>query len=374
MAEVLTGTFWRIAAAFLVVAAPMLIQADDPTSLYTGSTSVFIPYSNAAHNHELHESPKIHVGFDNKNSYHAFTMDTGSVGIIASADIFQPAPGAINLGPGRQIYTSTGIIEEGTWWTSTQKIYDHKGNLLAITQAPVLQVTHVSCTENARSCRPRPHPRGIAMMGMGFARESKQQEHGTPAYNPFLNVQAIRFQGALQTLPADWCNGYIVTPRGIELGLTATNTRNAGFVKLQRAPQFSTASLQEWLPAPMTLNINGISGDGHVLMDTGVDTAYMTPPPGAQLGALIKCPKSNLVQCAPPGNVITIYLPNQANPVASYTFTTGYGDYPMAPSSVHVVHGPKIFLNTSRHWLKGMNLIYDNTHGYVGYQNNRGQE
>jgi hypothetical protein len=82
-------------------------------SPYHGTTSVFVPYANSQSNPDLVKSPKINLGFNGSGHHVPFVMDTGSVGIIASPDHFTPAPGAQNLGPGRQYYSSSGIIEEG---------------------------------------------------------------------------------------------------------------------------------------------------------------------------------------------------------------------------------------------------------------------
>jgi len=315
----------------------------------------------------LDKSPTVRISFNGSDHHVPFIMDTGSVGIVASADIFQPAPGAKKLGKGKQIYTSSGIIEEGTWWSATQNIYDADGNLLATSDVPVLQVTKIKCTRDARDCSKNDNPTGIAVMGVGFARESKTQPRGTPAYNAFLNLQSVLQNGILKPLPNDWVNGYVVTPTGVDLGLTSTNTANAGWVKLLPAPQYSTPTLPEWMSAPMTIDTNGVSGDGNILMDTGVTAGFLTPPLNANLGPLVTCPGSTHVECVPSGNVIGVYLPDQSNPVAFYTFTVGESGNLMRPDGVHVVSGSKVFFNTSRHVLGGINFIYDNSNGYSGY-------
>lgn len=336
------------------------LQAND---LYSGKESVFIPYSNSEENPHLERSPKIKMGFNGSSHHISFVMDTGSIGIIASADIFQPAPDAINLGPGSQYYSSSGIIEEGTWWSATQQFYNREGRLIATSNVPVLQVTSVRCAENARHCREKDHPRGITMLGIGFARKSKQQPRGTSQYNAFLNIQSIHKNGKIENLPQNWCNGYVVTSKGIHLGLNSENTAKAGFVKLE-------TSGNEWKAPSMEIIVNGSSGIGTILMDTGVATAFLSPPKNANLNHLVVCSKSSLVQCAPRGTVIEVYLPNQANRVAQYGFVVGQRDNPMHPEGVHVVKHSYVFFNTSRKVLNGFNYIYDHTNGYVGYQKN----
>ncbi len=335
---------------------------------YPGTTTVFIPYSNSKKNPNLEISPKINIGFNGNGNYTSFVMDTGSIGIIASSDIFTPAPNAKNLGPGSQFYSSSGIIEEGTWWSATQEIYDENGSLIATADVPVLQVTSVRCSKNARRCTPKRNPKGIAMMGIGFSRKSEIDPRGTPDYNIFLNLRTISQNGNLINIPSNYCNGYIVTPAGIYLGLTSENTKNAGFVKLlPKALRFSTKH-KEWQAAPMTLKINGIEGDGNVLMDTGVDTAYLTPPINAKMPKLIPCKRGSKAECLPDGNKIEVYLPNAINPVAYYSFIVGESNNFMQPRGVHIVRKHStVFFNTSRHILAGMNYIYDNTNGYVGY-------
>jgi hypothetical protein len=103
-------------------------------------------------------------------------------------------------------------------------------------------------------------------------------------------------------------------------------------------------------------------------MDTGVNTAYLSPPPAAPLGALGGCQEARSDRCAPPGTKVTVAVPNAANPIASYSFIVGEDGNPMQPGDVVVVHDPAPFLNTSRHFLSGMNFIYDAAGGYVGFQ------
>jgi hypothetical protein len=105
-----------------------------------------VPYANAATNPNLAASPSVNVGFNSSGRYTSFTMDTGSVGIFAT---------------------------KGTWWSSKENIYDASGRLVATADVPVLQVTSRACAPNGRACRPSKHPTGVALMGIGFAWESR---------------------------------------------------------------------------------------------------------------------------------------------------------------------------------------------------------
>ncbi len=360
-------TFFKRITVFLMLTTLLHATIEASDSPYKEGKSVFVSYANADGNTDLSNSPTIYISFNGSSQRVPFIMDTGSVGIVASSDIFTPAAGASNLGVGQQIYSSSGIIENGTWWSATQEIYDADGHLLAMSNVPVLQVTSVTCTNDARDCTPNNNPTGISVMGVGFARESDQQVRGTPNYNAFLNLTSVRLKHKLKKLPKTWCNGYVVTPTGVYLGLDSDNTANAGFVKLLPWTEYSTSELSEWMAAPMTINANGVSGNGNILMDTGVGDAFLTPPQGASLGTLVTCPSSNLVECIPNGDVIGVYLPDETNPVAFYTFTVGDSGNLMEPNGVHVVSGSNVFFNSSRHVLGGINFLYDNTNGYIGY-------
>lgn len=332
-----------------------------------GSTTVFVPYANAAKNQTLTRSPTINIGF-NGAKHTPYVMDTGSVGIVASPDKFTPTADAINLGPGRLYYSSSGVIEEGTWWSASVQIYDLDGNVLATANVPVLQVTSTRCAENARNCKIKTEPKGICMMGVGFARESNEQPRGTPNYNPFLNISQILQGKHLKKLPPDWSSGYVVTKEGVYLGLTPKNTSGAAFIKLDEWAEYSTKNYFEWKATPMTIHVNGVSGNGTILMDTGVDAAYLSPPKGANIGSLNFCTASTArAECAPHGTSIHVYLPDDKKPVVHYAFTIGEKNNPMQPNGVHIVKRDKIFLNSSRHVLSKMSIIYDNANGYMGY-------
>jgi hypothetical protein len=100
-------------------------------NMYGGTRTVFVPYANATSNASLNDSPSLNLGFNGSASSARFTMDTGSVGIVASPNFFTPAAGAQNLGPGHQIYSSSGVVENGTWYSSTEDIRDATGKVVA---------------------------------------------------------------------------------------------------------------------------------------------------------------------------------------------------------------------------------------------------
>ena len=361
-----------VTAFLLVVSIAASCPAHSQTwNLYDGDSSVDISYVSGG----LDASPNIGVGFDNSTNAYDFVMDTGSVGVLVSADHFTPAPDAKFLGFGQQIYTSSGVVDNGEWWTAKQNIYSD-GVLVATVEVPVLRVTSVSCLPTASNCTADQDPKNIGIIGIGFARESPTDAdpatHG-PDYNAFLNLTSVQLTtgGPLQPLPADWHSGYVVTATGVSLGLTADNTANAGFVKLLPAPLYSTPTHQEWMPTPMDITVNGTTGPGNLLIDTGVTDAYLVPPPGATFGPLFVCPLTvPPPRCAPDGTSIAVLVPGQGGGQAmAYNFQLGPGitpPSPMEPDDVIIALTGTSF-NTSRHVLSGLDYIYDAENGFVGY-------
>jgi hypothetical protein len=353
------------------VPAMMLLLAHtsraQDTKLYAGNASVYVPYYKGGDV----DSPKLRLGFDNNGATPvAFTMDTGSVGIIASPDHFQPTSANRLLGPGRQVYSSSGRIEIGNWYSATQQIYGSDGVVVATAEVPVLLVTEVQCTARARNCHERTAPRGIAMMGVGFGRNLSNPDRKTPDYNPLLNLTAVRLAPGpgLVPLPADWTNGYVVTSEGVHLGLSSANTANASFVKLKPADTAATGAQVEWRPPEMHIEVNGVAGDGTVLMDTGVGVGYLTAPAGSIPQPYAAC-ANDQPHCAPPDTQIKVSLPGATDAVISFSYRLD-SDNPMRPSEVVVVRQDdgKVFYNTSRRVLQGLDYIYDAKNGFVGYR------
>lgn len=336
-------------------------------NMYESGQSVFVGFYNASTNGSLAASPSVTLGLVGSTvaAPAAFTMDTGSTGIVVSPDNFSPGPGATSLGPGRLTYSSSGRHNNGTWWLTDVQIKDASGNVMATARVPVLQVTNISCETGARDCTATDHPTGVAMMGVGFGREADHQPQSTPDKNPLINLTQVMINGQLQAVPAGWANGYVVTSQGVRLGLTAADTAGAAFVKL-----LSSGIPLDWLPPPGAVTVNGHTGLGTSLVDTGIAGMFIHPVPGSGLTA------GNPV---PNGTVLGITLPGGAADFLSYSFTVEQwpdGDLhrntPATPLNVTVSSGAASFVNTGRHFLSSFDVIFDAGNGYVGYRRAEG--
>ncbi len=238
---------------------------------------------------------------------------------------------------------------------------------------------------NARAC----NPNTIAStapdthyFGIGFAGGAGQPQ-GTPDKNAFLNVTSISGSGLLPS------PGYILSTQGVQIGLTSSNTQGFALIKLEPllAPnltQWQTAPasadvLTDWQHARATITVNGRSGSGGILFDTGVTTGFLTPPigvtPKTGMGPVnpvnAECNGSNPPSCAVSGTTVRISFSNQINPVASLNYTVGANNgsqigNPVSPYAVSVEQNSAPFLNTTVRFLQAFNYIYDAANGFIG--------
>jgi hypothetical protein len=358
---------------------------------YSGP-SVFIPFVNATDvgNPLIYVSPQITVGFNSPNATNthpmfAVTMDTGSVGIIVGSSYFTPpAAGRSDpsyVGPGSETLTSSGIIFTGDWYKALVNLYSGT-TMVAQSTVPVMAVTHSACTQGARACDPNTiDPTGSAThyFGIGFAGGSGQPQ-GTPDKNAFLNVTNITGSGLLPS------PGYILSTQGVQIGLTSINTQGFALIKLEPllapdATQWQTAPasasvLTDWQHARATITVNGRSGSGGILFDTGVTTAFLTPPIGVTpmtgmgpTGA--ECNGSKPPSCAVSGTTVQVSLSNQTIPVASWNYTVGANNgsqsgNPVSPFAVSIELNSPPFLNATVRFLQAFNYLYDAANGFIG--------
>jgi hypothetical protein len=137
----------------------------------------------------------------------------------------------------------------GQWVVTPMTITGGNGTRMTTAPIPVLAVTRVECTPDARRCTPNEAPHRISMIGIGFGRRGDRQAQSGPDKNPFLNV--TNFNGDGPNVEP-WRRGYIVTRRGVHIGLTAANTQgDFSYVKLAPA-----AEGRGWASTPACISVN----------------------------------------------------------------------------------------------------------------------
>jgi hypothetical protein len=356
----------RHAAMLIASVVPGIVLAvvpaiADPLGRYEAyRDGVYLPYVNAPGPRDnLVAVPRLRISFGGRG--YGVVMDTGSTGIVVSADKIPRIDTLPSLGPGTLTYSSSGRVMMGQWVITPVTIAGGSGTSITTAPIPVLAVTRVECTQNARRCRPNAAPRGISMLGIGFARRHDHQPQSGPDKNPFLNVARISGGSAAPSMR----RGYIVTRRGVHVGLMAANTQGEfSYVKLARA-----TNDQDWAPTPACISVNDAkpAACGTLLMDTGVTTMYLTVPDG-QAPADIRTSNgrgSTFVT----GTKVAIAVPAEDSPQALYAFAVGDGVNPLAPAALVLVGRTRApFVNTSLGFLNGFDYLYDGDGGFVGFR------
>jgi hypothetical protein len=341
----------KIAAFLTTLAVALPAAAQSPPQAYQGLNAIAIPYANGAI--ALERVPQIWIRLAGSKP-ERFGMDTGSTGIVVSTEGYTPAKGDVSGGPGQLTYNSSGRVLHGTYWTTDVEIMQSQTEAAATARVQVLRVESISCQQKARDCQPNPHPTGVAFMGIGFDRDSAQGTQPTVERNPFVALTKIASGMPLKSVRP----GYIVSRDGIHLGMTPELTSAFAFVKLTPTGSTDASGRPVWGTPALTVTVDGVTGTGTCLMDTGINYMFLTPPNGSTLAH---------GKPAPNGTKIAIWLPGQKPPYASYAVTVGETANPMTPAKVEVVHDPAVFVNTGRMFLQGFDYLYDAVGGYVGY-------
>ncbi|TCT06206.1 hypothetical protein [Aquabacter spiritensis] len=341
------------AALLALLAGP---AAADPAPDLSGATkSVFLPYLNAPLSGEpITRPPALSVSFGGRVA--RAVMDTGSTGIVVSAKLIPNLAGLPKLGPGSLTYTSSGRIMQGDWVVTPVTIAGTNGASVTTRPLPVLAVRQVACLKTARNCRPRTDPTGIAMLGIGFARQGDRQAQSTPDRNPFLNLPDMGTAEA----PGAMRRGYVVSKSGVAIGLSAAAAKNFAFLKLARSTEFP-----DWaaLPACLSLGARTPPACGTALVDTGVTVMYLTLPDAQLQGQSAPGPDGKPTLAA--GKRLDIAF----GAAAAYGFALGDGTDPVAPERVILVPRPdRTFVNTGVRLLNRFDYLFDADGGYVGFR------
>jgi len=334
-----------VLAGLTALTTQSAIAQDAPPNYEGYREGRFLRYLNAQEG-PIAAVPRIGLAFGERTLN--AVLDSGSTGIVVAARYIPDFNSLQSIGEGRLTYSSSGRVMIGQWVITRVALVGRDGGRIETEPMPVLAVTRVECWENARHCTPHDDPSGIAMVGVGFAREGDHQSQSTPDKNPLLRIAGRTDERR---------RGYILSPEGVHIGLTPANTLgDFRYIKLQRA-----ADKPDWAPLPACIAINGQTPPacGSMLMDTGVSTMFITLPPAqtqGQTGSLA------------PGTEVSIDVGGPGAGFHLYRFTVG-GDSLLAPEGNHLrVADNRTFVNTSFHLLNGFDVLYDADGGYVGFR------
>jgi hypothetical protein len=332
-------------------------------------------------------------------------VDTGSTGIVIPSSYVGKSRPMPNPPPQNYIYyNSSGKAMCGRWVLTSVDI-SAGGTHVTIPEMPVLAVDYM--------CHPAPRDRcgcanriehlpDLGMFGVGFDRGEGM---GGPDENPFLRLPQM--EGS-EGKPPTMQRGYVITPNGITLGISASAVQNFTLIPLTLAPQ-TTPPLPDWQRRRQARGCATVVGRGiaepgnttcgEILMDTGVDRMYLsykvvanhvnllpsfTPSLQAAGNFLWYCSAPDHAgdrtsTCESPGIPpprVTVTWPDTGAP--KFTFRTAapqaFDWRGTAPVFVSVegeqlqdAH-ENIFVNTSRQLLQTADYLYDATCGQIGFR------
>lgn len=327
-------------------------RADDGPSYEDDRRGIFLPFLNAPRPGDvITKSPRLGLSFG--GAVRPVLVDTGSTGIVISASRI-PGNQALPGEPGRLTYSSSGRIMIGRWVRVPVTLWARNGESVTTQPIRVLAVDRIDCTARARTCTPAEAPAHVAMMGIGFGREDDSQTQSTPDTNPLLNADPPG-PGAVH-------RGYVLTRRGVHVGLTRANTHGRyRFVKLDPHPHVPG----DWLGVPACITVDGRdpAACGQALLDTGVTGMFLTLPLAQVMGSLRTGAADHAV--LRPGTRLSFRFGD----AAGYAITVGDRDAPLAPERIVLnTTRPQPFVNTGLHILNGYDVLYDADRGYYGFR------
>jgi len=336
--------------AGLIGLSPAAAAAERP-SYQNDRRGLFLSFLNAPRpGSAMTQSPRLGLSFGGEPR--PVLVDTGSTGIVVSAARIphvETLPGR----PGRLTYSSSGRIMIGRWVTVPVTLWGGDGASVPTLPIPVLAVERIDCTAKARNCTQEDAPGHVAMMGIGFGREDDSQAESTPDTNPLLHAEPPG-PGAVH-------RGYVVTRRGVHVGLTRANTRGRfRFVKLDPHPRVAG----DWLGVPVCITVNGRAPGtcGRALIDTGVTGMFLTLPPEQVAGSL------DGHGALLPGTRLSFRFGD----AAGYAIASGEANSPLAPGRIVLnTTRPLPFANTGLRLLNGFDVLYDAEGGFYAFRDLR---
>jgi subtilase-type serine protease len=370
---------------------PSIVQPNS-WPLYTSTESYLVPYASPLPDFgkqglALHLNIQVTVE-GNTTATLKPQLDTGSRGLWISRNQL-PADTKVSAVKGVIFYWSSGNQLVGTWTTAQVTFPDAiaagGAPATATATALVLIVDYSSCREgvwpNKTCTREDAQQRTYmdkagepmdAFMGIGFDRtgygDTPVNNKCNQNFNSFLNLDEMRL-GKMRA-------GYILTPDGVELGLTNTNITQHGprlFAYAQLAPtgwKQVDPSPPDWQVPMGYVSFGGTQyplGEG--VIDTGITNMLLTVPGFPTTGA--PPPPAN----STPFTVSLLGLPG----LVGFTFDVGDASEPLAPQGIawselqpgkYTEADSEAFLNTGIDPLNAFNLLYDATGGYAGLQLN----
>ncbi|KAH8691580.1 hypothetical protein BGW36DRAFT_388618 [Talaromyces proteolyticus] len=354
--------------------------------------SRFIPFYNDQTNiASFTDAPMLSISIDGK--VYDTPMDTGSTGLqISAADMVDYDPESASKYPvGWQFFTSSKKLNIGNWISKNVSFLGANMTasipVLAVNSSVICPWYNVSTgtnycptSANGTTATPTNMPSGTRYMGVGFGREYNAQPQGTPEKISLINIDSIDGErlkndcithrnGKEDILCLN--QGYIISKKGVTVGLTPENTEGFAFVKLSLNHSY-TNDPRDWTQTAGCISVNGAACEtSSLLLDTGVSQAYLTIPPSVPVKLISKPSKTNpsgKVSTLADGQNLTVYFGSEGSYAAMYNLVVGEDGNDMAPTQVSVTQSDtkSPYYNSGRHFYRDFDVLYDAIGGYLG--------
>ena len=282
-------------------------------------------------------------------------LDTGSTGVVLGQELVRSVDKSGQ--PDEFVYSSSGQVHHGYWNDVRIEFIDGHGlgpmrGMASVVTIPALIITNITCRPAIfpNACHAGPVKKRPAMLGIGL---------GSIARNALLNFAPMN-NGQMR-------RGFIIEPRGVRVGLTATDVPPGfSFVKLEQPAHPDAWRLWTLPTSDIRVTLadgTHYEGRGRTLMDTGIGGMFLALP-----GA----PTSGLIEPGAAVSVTPAWIGGRG-PQMSFRLDDGRRDTPSARAARWVKMGkdpgtshPIPFVNTGLHPLAPYRYLYDADGGYWG--------
>jgi hypothetical protein len=336
--------------------------------------TIFLPWTSSFSRSSIY-TPSIRGSISGRKL--TFAVDTNSTIVLIGAPLLPKVRLTKQNAPGWQFSYSNSMLYNGQFVDRNITMYGAKSGEAVVSQVPVLVVTKVEVcpgydVNQDNGVCPRRKLKGTASavklsyMGVGFGRNVSGSglPYDTPVYNPFLNV--IRHSSSA-TLSMR--TGYIISKRGVYLGLTEDNTAGARWMMLKK---MAGSDSRAWASPLVSFTHDNSNNpiQAQALIDIGVPQMYIQSTPDVSLPN-VTAHKANTpaysVQLVKPGTKLSFSFPDFKTGVAGYDFVVGDFKFPSQPAYVaSVTSEPGPSVRPGRNFLYGFSVVFDAVAGRFG--------
>ncbi len=374
---------WRIVAVaaalgVALAAAGPARAADTSWSMYSNYyTSYSIPFSTTPNfangTTEMEVSAYVKIGSIQGTAI-PFQIDTGSTGVALPAYDIPGYSGGSSQTFG---YSSSGNVGHGQWVDAS--VVFNQGTAvngqLPTSSVPVFVVASVTDSHGTVfDCRTKTTEAELncfRMMGVAYGRPGGSDVPPiTLTNNALLHLQGMDATGGA---PPTVRAGYVITPTGIQAGLTSDNA-SSNYALIQLTPKV-IGDKPNWETMPGQIYINGTQDtrNSTVLMDTGI--SYVWTSVGDAEHVVCHPRPADNYYCPPSGTDIRIALgaPGNPNQIGYAYVVDGTSNTELAPSftRVNFENGE---VNTGIHPYAGFYYFFDAVGGFVGLRRIEGMD